>query len=72
MSKSPLDANFSEIHSGKSFTSKVSCSSTSPANANTKKLAYYDQSITMRMRARGDIEAYFDQQYDNRQQLSCV
>lgn len=39
-SKSPLDANFSEIHSGTSSCSNLSCSSTSPANNNQEDLAW--------------------------------
>uniref|UniRef100_A0A2P2QA08 Uncharacterized protein n=1 Tax=Rhizophora mucronata TaxID=61149 RepID=A0A2P2QA08_RHIMU len=32
MSKSPLDVNFSHIHSGTSSGNNFSCSSTSPVN----------------------------------------
>ena len=39
-SKSPLDANFSEIHSGTSSCNNLSCSSTSPANNRPDSLAW--------------------------------
>lgn len=36
ISKSPLDAVFSDIHSGTSSSNKLICSSTSPANAKNR------------------------------------
>ena len=68
-SKSPPDANFSDIHSGTNSIKRFSCSSTSPANTNEEdhqKLPEKRELYTC------GTNAYFCQQYHNGLQLSCV